>query len=247
MAYIRDRLNSPPVTIGGAYSNSVLAVAAVAHRRGLSSVGFIRGDELAGKPLNPILQKARDIYGMELHFINRALYRDHDARRKLMQDKAHAINGCVISEGVSDFEGYLGVKSVFGKLHAEDYDLICVSCGTGTTLAGILAATASSGVRVIGFPAHILDCLIRDGVNNPAEYFKRVSFEERYTFGGFGKSSPELEKLMGDFYRETGIGLDFRYSGKLVYGFHDLVKRGTVTDPARVLVIHTGGMLYRPL
>ncbi len=46
------------LTFGGAYSNHIAATAYAAHLFGLKSIGIIRGEELADKPLNPTLAKS---------------------------------------------------------------------------------------------------------------------------------------------------------------------------------------------
>ncbi|WP_028811719.1 1-aminocyclopropane-1-carboxylate deaminase/D-cysteine desulfhydrase [Streptomyces flavidovirens] len=62
------------LTFGGAYSNHLRATAAAGRLLGFATIGVVRGDELAGRPLNPSLARcAAD--GMRLHFVDRATYR----------------------------------------------------------------------------------------------------------------------------------------------------------------------------
>ncbi|HEY9441301.1 MAG TPA: 1-aminocyclopropane-1-carboxylate deaminase, partial [Streptomyces sp.] len=62
------------LTFGGAYSNHLRATAAAGRLLGFPTVGVVRGDELAHRPLNPSLARcAAD--GMRLHFVDRAAYR----------------------------------------------------------------------------------------------------------------------------------------------------------------------------
>ncbi|GAA3375393.1 pyridoxal-phosphate dependent enzyme [Streptomyces sannanensis] len=62
------------LTFGGAYSNHLRATAAAGRLLGFTTIGVVRGDELAERPLNPSLaQCAAD--GMRLVFVSRALYR----------------------------------------------------------------------------------------------------------------------------------------------------------------------------
>ncbi|MBT2489367.1 pyridoxal-phosphate dependent enzyme [Streptomyces sp. ISL-96] len=62
------------LTFGGAYSNHLRATAAAGRLLGFPTIGVVRGDELAGRPLNPSL--ARCVAdGMRLHFVDRATYR----------------------------------------------------------------------------------------------------------------------------------------------------------------------------
>lgn len=62
------------VTFGGAYSNHLRATAAAGRMLRLATVGVVRGDELAERPLNPSLARcAAD--GMRLLFVSRSDYR----------------------------------------------------------------------------------------------------------------------------------------------------------------------------
>ena len=56
------------LTFGGAYSNHIAATAYAAQMLGLRSIGMIRGEELAQRPLNPTLETAHHM-GMQLEFM----------------------------------------------------------------------------------------------------------------------------------------------------------------------------------
>ncbi len=71
--------------MGGAYSNHIAATAYAAHLFGLKSIGIIRGEELAGKSLNPTLAKAQSL-GMQLHFVSRHEYRLRDEANYLQNN-----------------------------------------------------------------------------------------------------------------------------------------------------------------
>lgn len=62
------------LTFGGAYSNHLRATARAGRLHGFRTVGVVRGQELADRPLNPSLAAAA-ADGMRLHFVERAAYR----------------------------------------------------------------------------------------------------------------------------------------------------------------------------
>ncbi|MEU0065137.1 1-aminocyclopropane-1-carboxylate deaminase, partial [Streptomyces albidoflavus] len=62
------------VTFGGAWSNHLRATAAAGRLLGFPTVGVVRGEELAGRPLNPSLARCR-ADGMRLVFVSRSRYR----------------------------------------------------------------------------------------------------------------------------------------------------------------------------
>ncbi|RYF56294.1 MAG: pyridoxal-phosphate dependent enzyme, partial [Cytophagaceae bacterium] len=69
-----DKLRySKLLTFGGAYSNHLYATAAAGRVFGFKTIGIVRGDELAKKPLNPTLTFCRE-QGMALHFVDRTTY-----------------------------------------------------------------------------------------------------------------------------------------------------------------------------
>ncbi|CAM5276566.1 hypothetical protein SHIRM173S_02997 [Streptomyces hirsutus] len=94
------------LTFGGAYSNHLRATAAAGRLLGLPTVGVVRGQELAGRPLNASL--ARCVAdGMRLHFVDRATYRDKTAPATLaaVLREAGAVDAYVVPEGGGDASG----------------------------------------------------------------------------------------------------------------------------------------------
>lgn len=90
------------VTFGGAYSNHLRATAAAGRLLGLRTVGIVRGDELAGQPLNDSLARcAAD--GMRLHFVSRSEYRRKAEPQELARlvDAAGAGGAYVVPEGAA--------------------------------------------------------------------------------------------------------------------------------------------------
>ncbi|MFE7120061.1 1-aminocyclopropane-1-carboxylate deaminase, partial [Streptomyces sp. NPDC057654] len=89
------------LTFGGAYSNHLRATAAAGRLLGFATVGVVRGDELAGRPLNPSLaQCAAD--GMRLLFVSRGTYRrkaEPEVLAELLATAAPGEECCVIPEG----------------------------------------------------------------------------------------------------------------------------------------------------
>jgi 1-aminocyclopropane-1-carboxylate deaminase len=47
---------------------------------------------------------------------------------------------------------------------------------------------------------------------------------------------------MNEFYRETGVPSDIVYTGKLLYGVRDSIRRESFVTGSRLLVIHSGGL-----
>lgn len=139
------------LTFGGAYSNHLRATAAAGRLLGLPTVGVVRGDELAGRPLNPSL--ARCVAdGMRLHFVDRSTY-----RRKTEPDVLGTLLGAVgaqdayvVPEGGSNAAAVRGCRALGEELRGRT-DVVALACGTGGTLAG-LAAGLAPAQRALGIP-----------------------------------------------------------------------------------------------
>ena len=54
--------------------------------------------------------------------------------------------------------------------------------------------------------------------------------------------SEELIVFINKFKGETGISLDPLYTGKMMFGIIDLIKKNYFEKGTKVLAIHTGGL-----
>ncbi|AXI88707.1 1-aminocyclopropane-1-carboxylate deaminase, partial [Streptomyces sp. ETH9427] len=139
------------LTFGGAYSGHLRATAAAGRLLGLRTVGVVRGEELADRPLNPSLARcAAD--GMRLRFVARSVYRrktDPDTLAAVLR-AADAEDAHVVPEGGSNAAAVRGCVEL-GRELAGAADVAAVACGTGGTLAGLAAGLAGSA-RTLGIP-----------------------------------------------------------------------------------------------
>src|ERR1700761_1142844 len=138
------------LTFGGAYSNHVRATAAAGARVGLAAIGVIRGED--HRPLNPSLSYAAG-HGMRLIYLDRASYRGKTDPELLagLRDRFGAFY--LLPEGGSNALAARGCAELAGELSAQvAFDVVCVPCGTGGTLAGVAAGLAASQ-RAVGFSA----------------------------------------------------------------------------------------------
>lgn len=225
------------LTFGGAFSNHIAAVAYAGHLNGLKTIGVIRGEELSNAPLNPTLAFAVN-HGMALHFINRDMYRQKSEPDFLNALKMRFGDFYLLPEGGTN---RLAVKGCEEILTAADagFDYICCAVGTGGTLAGI-ANSATSRQKVIGFAALKGDFLPNEikSLTNKRNW----QINNEYHFGGYAKANAELVNFINDFGSKNKIALDPVYTGKMMFGIADLIRRGYFPDGSRILAIHTGGL-----
>ncbi|GHC60772.1 1-aminocyclopropane-1-carboxylate deaminase/D-cysteine desulfhydrase [Streptomyces cinnamoneus] len=228
------------LTFGGAYSNHLRATAAAGRLLGFDTIGIVRGEELADRPLNPSLAScAAD--GMELRFVSRALY-----RRKTEPEVVTTLvpeGAFVIPEGGSNAAAAQGC-TLLGRELRGIADVVGVACGTGGTLAG-LTAGLTEGQRVIGFPVLKGGFLGEEILRLQQEAFGERrgdwTLDDRFHGGGYAKTSPELESFAADFETRHDLPLERLYVAKMLYGLTTLALDGAFAPGSTVVAVITGG------
>ncbi len=232
------------LTFGGAYSNHLRATAAAGRLLGFATIGVVRGDELAGAPLNWSLARcAAD--GMRLHFVDRAAY-----RRKTEADVLDALHDRfgafrVIPEGGSNALAAQGCAELGRELRGAA-DTVAVACGTGGTLAG-LAAGLAPGQRALGVP--VLKGGTPHFLQETVEELQRAAFgaprgdwrlQTRFHCGGYARSTPQLDAFADAFAARHGLPLERVYVAKLLYGLTALVEEGAFPPGSTVAAVVSG-------
>jgi len=228
------------ISMGGAFSNHLYTLAFVGHSLGIETMGFIRGE--MPKELNPSLLDMQ-AWGMQLHFISRAEYRQ--LRHYKQYDSLPGLRKGEfwLPEGGAMALALQGVAELADEL--VDYDVCCVPCGTATTFSGLIVA-APEGQRLIGFSAlkgaDFLYAEVQALLKNKICHHNEWLIQLDYHFGGFAKIKPELQVFMAQFEANHGIPLEPIYTGKMLYGLYDLLKKGYFNAGQRIVAIHTGGL-----
>ncbi|WNI22517.1 pyridoxal-phosphate dependent enzyme [Streptomyces sp. ITFR-16] len=238
---LRAAAGRPVLTFGGAYSSHLRATAAAGRLLGFRTIGVVRGDELAHRPLNPSLARcAAD--GMRLHFVDRGTYRaktDPGVLAGLL-----SVHGeCeVIPEGGSNALAAQGCTALGEELRGA-VDVAAVACGTGGTLAG-LAAGLGPGQRALGVPVlrggflgDAVRKLQREAFGGPAGDW---SLEERFHFGGYARTTPALHAFADDFEDRHGLPVERLYVAKLLYALTELAGEGAFPAGTTVAAVVTG-------
>lgn len=231
------------VTMGGAHSNHLHALAFMGHALGLKTTGIVRGERPA--ELNPTLKDIID-WGMNLNFVSRSAFRDLRNHKHWNSPPARQFQGYWISEGGCNRKALAGIGEMVQEVTLP-FDCIAVPCGTGTTLAGI-ACTLPPDRTALGFAvlkrAEFLNQEVYSLIqaNNPSHKFKQPEILLDYHFGGFAKSTPELLAFMSGFTSRTGIPLDPIYTGKMMYGLYELIQTQKFVKGSRIVAVHTGGL-----
>ncbi len=228
------------LTYGGAFSNHIAATAAAGKIHDFETIGIIRGDELANiskDDLSPTLRYA-SACGMKLHFVSREAYREKENPEFIQELKRQFGDFYLVPEGGTNKFAIKGCEEILTE-QDKDFNFICSSVGTGGTLAGLINSSRTDQ-RVLGFSALKSDYLIEE----VSALVDKQNWEMilNYHFGGYAKINKQLIDFMNDFSEKYKIILDPVYTGKLVFGIFDLVKKGYFPDNSKILAIHTGGL-----
>ena len=244
---------------GGAISNHISATAAAGKEYGFKTIGIIRGE--AYPALNPTLQFAVEC-GMRLFYVPRALYRDKKELYAHVNKQFSQEIFYLIPEGGSNELGVLGCKEITQYI-STDFNHVCCACGTGATMAGIILSLKNNQ-KAIGFQVLKAEGYIKNEVEQWVKKEPRFyaiirnngyetevdeglikdnwTINEDYHFGGYTKVQPELTDFIKWFGQTNRIPLDRIYTGKLMFGIYDKIRKGCFKRGETVVAIHTGGL-----
>jgi 1-aminocyclopropane-1-carboxylate deaminase/D-cysteine desulfhydrase-like pyridoxal-dependent ACC family enzyme len=230
------------LTFGGAYSNHIYAVAAAGEIYGFKTIGVIRGEPYPD--LNPTLEFAIS-KGMHLHYISRAKYRNKYFAGSVSKLKDMFGQFYMIPEGGTNSLALKGCTEIIDEIDIP-YDFITSCCGTGGTLAGIIAGL-NGNHHAVGFPVlkggEYLRKEIQDYIKKYNEkVYLNWHLVTDYHFGGYAKYSKELVEFINEFKRRQGIPLDPIYTGKMMSGLYDLISKDVFKKGSRIIAVHTGGL-----
>lgn len=229
------------ISMGGAYSNHLHALAYVTNQLGIASQGKIRGER--PEILNPSLVDM-SAWGMSLQFMARSEYRKLRTHRHYTALTELQAGEYWLPEGGALELALQGVAELVDECDI-DYDVLCVPCGTATTMAGLISAVTENK-KVLGFAAlkgagflnNEINRLLKNKDCHKAGWFVNLD----YHFGGFAKITPVLDRFINQFKQTHKIQLEPVYTGKMLYGIYDLIRQGYFKSGQKIIAIHTGGL-----
>lgn len=234
------------MSLGGAYSNHLHALAAAGNRFGFPTVGLLRGH-----PRETPTVRDLQAFGMQLHWLGYGGYRERHAPGFWEPWRVRYPYLYPVPEGGAGLPGAQGCMAWVGRAREQlaglgwpDYHGWWLACGTGTSLAGLVLAEA--GVRpvygVLAVPedhgvAQQVESIVGEaGLGNPLyELFDGSR-------GGFARVDADLT----DFIQRTGaIELEPLYTGKALMLLKERVEAGRFAPGTRLIFVHTGGLQGR--
>ncbi|MGB0879144.1 MAG: 1-aminocyclopropane-1-carboxylate deaminase/D-cysteine desulfhydrase [Polaribacter sp.] len=231
------------LTFGGAFSNHIVATAVAGNLNGFKTIGIIRGDEVGNNLEKTLKNNAtlREAYknGMRFFFVSRDVYRNKTNENFIHQLKEKFGDFYLIPEGGTNVLAVKGCEEILTKEDAN-FDYICCAVGTGGTIAGLINATKEHQ-KVLGFPA-LKGNFLTDEIKKYTIRNDHWSLQTDYHFGGYGKYNTDLIRFINEFKKETSVLLDPIYTGKMMFGILDGIKKNRFLKNSTILAIHTGGI-----
>ena len=250
IAKMRENKYDTLLTFGGAYSNHIAATAYAGKINNIKTIGIIRGEEYF--PLNHTLQFAKEC-GMQLHYVSREQYKQKNNVIFFENLKMQFGDFFLVPEGGSNELGYKGCKEIINEINIP-FNYIACACGTGTTLAGIVASL-NKNQHAIGFPVLKGGGFLKEDINAMLQKWELLTsflrkepggevyhLETNYHFGGYAKITKSLTEFIRNFKLKHQVQLDPIYTGKMMYGLYDLIQNNYFAKNSVIVAIHTGGL-----
>lgn len=233
------------VTQGGAFSNHLVATANYCHSNGLKSIGIVRGEltEKASHTINACKEA-----NMNIFFVNREAYSEINEQNFTAYFPNHLNdqldNFYFIPEGGFDELGAAGASIIFEKISKSIHPTHMVTAiGTATTTAGLIK-NCHTNIEIIGIPVlkGMKDIETRLAKLLPHQSYNPPALFHDYHFGGYAKKNHLLLDFMNEFYMDFHIPTDFVYTGKMMFGTIDLIKKDYFPPGSIIVCLHTGGL-----
>lgn len=237
------------ISLGGAHSNHLHALAAAGKRLGFKTAGLLRGHPQETPTVTDL-----QAYGMHLHWLGYGGYRARHEPGFWEPWRARYSNLYAVPEGGGGLAGALGCAAIKAQVDAQlsltgwrDYHGWWLACGTGTTLAGLVLAEAGAhpvyGALAVpenhGVAAQV-EAILRESGRHRADY--ELIDASR---GGFAKVDSALLAFITQTERNSGVPLEPLYTGKALLALKQQVEAGKFASGTRLVFVHTGGLQGR--
>ncbi|WP_411389070.1 1-aminocyclopropane-1-carboxylate deaminase/D-cysteine desulfhydrase [Pseudomonas sp. MPB23] len=231
------------ISLGGAYSNHLHALAAAGKRFGFPTVGLLRGH-----PQDTPTVLDLKAFGMQLHWLGYGGYRARHAAQFWTPWRERYPGLFPVPEGGGGRAGALGcgvlveqVRQQLSDVGWADYDAWWLAAGTGTTLAGLALAEAHAR-PVYGALAVPDDHGVAQNVQAIVTGGYVLLDASR---GGFAKVDPLLLEFIDTTEQACGVPLEPLYTGKALLALKQQIEAGRFAPGTRLIFVHTGGLQGR--
>ncbi|NVZ18638.1 1-aminocyclopropane-1-carboxylate deaminase/D-cysteine desulfhydrase [Pseudomonas costantinii] len=231
------------ISLGGAYSNHLHALAAAGKRFDFPTVGLLRGH-----PQDTPTVLDLKAFGMQLHWLGYGGYRERHTPQFWSPWREQYPHLYPVPEGGGGVSGALGcgvlveqAREQLNNLGWADYDAWWLAAGTGTTLAGLALAEAGAH-PVYGALAVPDDHGVAQNIGAIVQSGYELLDASR---GGFAKVDPLLLAFIETAEQACGLPLEPLYTGKALLALKQQIEAGRFAPGTRLIFVHTGGLQGR--
>ncbi|MGE8153417.1 1-aminocyclopropane-1-carboxylate deaminase/D-cysteine desulfhydrase [Pseudomonas vancouverensis] len=237
------------ISLGGAHSNHLHALAAAGKRFGFATVGLLRGHPQATPTVEDL-----QAFGMELHWLGYGGYRARNEAGFWEPWQARYPGFHPVPEGGGGLPGARGCMSLISTVREQlaglgwrDHDGWWLACGTGTTLAGLVLSEAGEHpvYGALAVPddhgvAQQVERIVQEAcLANPLYELVNASR------GGFAKVDPLLLDFIEQTEQACAVPLEPLYTGKALLALKQQIEAGRFASGTRLIFVHTGGLQGR--
>lgn len=234
------------ISLGGAHSNHLHALAAAGCRFGFATVGLVRGE-----PQDTPTVRDLEAFGMRLHWLGYGEYRRRHEPGFWQSWRARYPQLWPVNEGGGGLAAARSCAALVEMARAQlvsigwvDYHAWWLAAGTGTTAAGLVLG--ERGVH----PVHVamavppghgvesqLPAMLREAGVADGGY--RLLDASR---GGFARLDAELARFTLAGEEAMGLPLEPLYTAKALLALRAEVEAGYFAAGTRLLFLHSGGL-----
>lgn len=226
------------LSLGGAFSNHLAALAAAGNYYGFPTIGLVRTDQL--DDANPTLQQCSR-NGMQLRGIDRISFRQRDSaefHRYLINNYP---NYLIVPEGGSNQQGAAGVSALpLAETPAGTATLLCCATASGGTLAGIIQRYPD--IKVLGL-AVVKDSSLASRVEQclpDNSILAEANWQLTQASSAYGKVTAADIAFCCEL--KPQVSLEPVYTGKALHQLLNLLASGQLASGQRIAFFHTGGL-----
>ncbi len=223
------------VSIGGAYSNHLAAMASCCAQLNIPCRAYLRGQEVNNKTIESLKK-----LGVELCFVPYESFKElkvsFNEKQGLQSD-----NWYYLPEGGSTYLGFLGCCEILGEHTNFSTHIVC-PLGTGTTFAGLLNTILPHQI-LWGFSA-LKQFAVQENFITSLSYSNHSKYQiiSKYAGKGFGKLDKSERDFANWFQQQYGIKPDPIYNTKLLLGLYQMAVNHEIPAYSQVLWVNTGGL-----
>lgn len=237
------------ISLGGAHSNHLHALAAAGQRFAFTTAGLLRGE-----PQDTPTVRDLQALGMRLHWLGYGGYRARHQADFWLPWRERYPQLFPVAEGGAGLAAAQGCGLLLQQVQAQlkhvrwtDYDCWWLAAGTGTTLAGLVMAEAGRHevFGALAVPAShgtarvVSDLLAQAGMVDRGYHLLQACR------GGFAQVDAELLAFIHEVEQNSTLPLEPLYTAKALLRLREQVEGGYFARGTRVLFVHTGGLQGR--